>query len=426
MATLSAGAAAAARTSWAWLVKYGPVLLVASETIRLLALLLPNGFNFVDLRVYTDGAARLGRGDLYDFTHVTGDGPLPFTYPPFAAVVLYPWHFLPFPVAAVSWQLLSLAALYLSIRICFQLLRPAGPPPWRLVAVCTVLAMWTEPVRVTLSLGQVNLFLLLAALAAIRSRSWVVSGLLIGTAAGIKLTPAIGGLYFVARRRWGAAAMSAAAFAATVALAYAIDPRQTWRYFTVLLGDANRIGPVGSVWNQSLRGTLSRFAGYDIATGWPWLAACALTAMLAFLAWRALPGGDLLGTMLVMQLLGLMVSPISWLHHFVWLIPLVLWFSCGPVRDRAGARVLASCWAVALAAGPWALGGLEPSLWVIPRPLPVAILHAIYAAGVWATFCWIIATGRPQSGGVILRGGAPALPASARGRGLPADTGSQA
>jgi alpha-1,2-mannosyltransferase len=380
------------RVLWKRFLRMSPALLVASELARLLLMLLPNGFNFVDLRVYAEGAARLSRDDLYDFAHVTGDGPLPFTYPPFAAVVFYPLHFLPFVLTAILWQLLSIAALYLAIRSCFQLLRGPGASaaPRRLAIGWTVLAMWAEPVRVTLDLGQVNLFLLLAALLAARSTRWGISGLLIGVAAGIKLTPAIGGLYLLARRRWAAALWSAAVFVATMGISYAIAAHQTRRYFTTLLGDANRIGPVGSVWNQSLRGTISRFAGHDVATGWPWLAAAGIVAVLAVLAWRTLSSGDLLGAMLMVQLLGLMLSPISWLHHFVWLIPLALWLSYGPEKELAGARVVCGCWLSVLAIGPWALGALEKSVWVIPRPLPVAGLDAVYVAGVIATYCWLI------------------------------------
>ena len=56
-----------------------------------------------------------------------------------------------------------------------------------------------------------------------------------------------------------------------------------------------------------------------------------MTAVLALLAWRAIGGAeDRLGAIVVVQLFGLLASPISWTHHWVWLIPLMIWLLHGP------------------------------------------------------------------------------------------------
>src|SRR5262245_21165278 len=92
-----------------------PWLLLVSIAARLAwTYLVPNGANFVDLHVYVGGAAALDhRGTLYDYVYAdqTPDFPLPFTYPPFAAVVFYPLHLLPFGLVAFAWQLGIIAAL---------------------------------------------------------------------------------------------------------------------------------------------------------------------------------------------------------------------------------------------------------------------------------------------------------------------------
>ncbi|MEU6579640.1 glycosyltransferase 87 family protein [Nocardia sp. NPDC046763] len=115
-----------------------------------------------------------------------------------------------------------------------------------------------------------------------------MSGALVGLAAGVKLTPAVTGLYFTARRQWPAAIGSAVAFAWTIGVTYLLTPKETRRYFGELPGDPHRPLPVGSVINQSLRGALSRLAGHDIGSGLLWKAAVLVTAVLAFFAWRAL------------------------------------------------------------------------------------------------------------------------------------------
>ncbi|MFB7722599.1 mannosyltransferase [Nocardia sp. NPDC056100] len=367
-------------------------------------LLLPNGMNFVDLHVYVDGSANLGSGNLYEYTDAskTPDFPLPFTYPPFAALVFYPLHFLPFSVVAIGWLLATVAALFGVVWIALELMLGKDAlrqQYWRTTAVAwTAVGMWLEPVRTTFDYGQVNVFLVLIAMLAVRSTKWWVSGTLVGAAAGVKLTPAVTGLYFVARRRWLDAAWSAIVFFGTIGLTFAITPDETRKYFTELLGDASRIGPVASSTNQSLRGALSRFLGHDVVSGPVWLVAVLITAVLAVLAWRALVKDDLLGTLVIVQLFGLMVSPISWSHHWIWLIPVILWLVYGPMREVAGARWVAGYWLVTTAIGvPWVLGFFQSSIWTVSRPGILSWLGAVDVIGVLVFYAWVAWAGRSSS-----------------------------
>src|SRR3984957_11778202 len=104
----------------------GPVLLIVSIAARLaLTYLGPNGANFVDLHVYLGGAAALDHpGSLYSYVYSehTPDFPLPFPSPPFAAIVFYPLHLLPFGLVGFLWQVAMMAALYGSVRISQRLL----------------------------------------------------------------------------------------------------------------------------------------------------------------------------------------------------------------------------------------------------------------------------------------------------------------
>ncbi|WP_084528672.1 mannosyltransferase [Nocardia crassostreae] len=367
-------------------------------------LLLPNGMNFVDLHVYVDGSANLGSGHLYDYTDAskTPDFPLPFTYPPFAALVFYPLHFLPFDVVAIAWLLLTVAALFGVVWLALELMlgkEALREPKWRTVAVWwTAVGTWLEPMRTTLDYGQVNVFLVLIAMLAVRSTRWWISGALVGAAAGVKLTPAVTGLYFVARRRWLTAVWSAMVFAGTIGLMYLITPDETRKYFGELLGDATRIGPVGSATNQSLRGAISRLLGHDVGTGPVWIVAVLITAVLAVLAWRALAADDRLGTLLIVQLFGLMASPISWSHHWIWLIPVMLWLLYGPLREAAGARLLAGYWLVTTAVGvPWVLLYAQPDIWTISRPGLLSWLGTVDVIGVLIFYVWVARSGRRNS-----------------------------
>ncbi|MBU8823296.1 mannosyltransferase [Mycolicibacterium goodii] len=381
--------------------RLAPMLLVVSILARLAwTYLVPNGANFVDLHVYVGGADALdGPGALYDYVYAdqTPDFPLPFTYPPFAAIMFYPLHLLPFGVVAFLWQIGIIAALYGVVRVSQRLM---GLQAQRRVAMLwTAVGIWTEPLRSTFDYGQVNVVLVLAVLCAVSSTRWWLSGLLVGLAAGVKLTPAVAGLYFVGARRWGAVVFSAVVFFATVGVSWVVVGGQARRYFTELLGDADRVGPIGTSFNQSWRGGISRILGHDAGFGPLVLVGIAVTAVLALLAWRAIDGAaDRLGGILVVSLFGLVLSPISWTHHWVWLIPLMMWLLHGPLSARRGARVLGRVWlALTLVGVPWLLSFAQPSIWEIGRPWYLAWAGLIYPVATLATLAWM-AVSRRESG----------------------------
>lgn len=404
--TTSATAAVPPRRRIASLLRAAaPALLVASVAARLgWTYLTPHGANFVDLHVYLGGAATINHpGTLYRYVYAdqTPDFPLPFTYPPFAAVVFYPLTLLPFGVVAFAWQLAMMAALYAAIRISQRLIGVApGADGRRLAMVWTAVTIWIEPLRSTFDYGQVNVLLMLAVLGAALTARWWLSGLLVGVAAGIKLTPAIAGVYLAGMRRWAAAAFSFLVFLGTVGVSVLVVGDQARYYFTKLLGDAHRVGPIATSINQSWRGGISRILGHDAGFGPPVLTAIAVTAALAVLAWRALEPSDRLGKLLVVELFGLLLSPISWSHHWVWLVPLMIWAIHGPPRERPGARIVGWGWlALTIVGVPWLLLFAQPTIWQISRPWYLAWAGLAYIVAAVATLVWVAATGRRAGSG---------------------------
>ena len=376
-------------------------MLILSVAARLAwTYLTPTGANFVDLHVYLGGAAAIDHpGTLYSYVYAdqTPDFPLPFTYPPFAAVIFYPLHLLPFGLVAFLWQVATMVALYGAIRISQRLLGFSADQAadQRAAMLWMAVCMWIEPLRSTFDYGQINVFLMLGVLWAVSTTRWWLSGLLVGVAAGIKLTPAISGLYFAGARRWREVVCSAVAFAATVGVSVLVVGDQARYYFTDLLGDARRVGPIATSFNQSWRGAISRILGHDAGFGPLVLAAIAVTAAVAVLAWRALDGSDRLGRLLVVELFGLLFSPISWTHHWVWLVPLMIWAIHGPLRERLGARIVGWGWlALTLIGVPWLLSFAQPTIWQVSRPWYLAWAGLVYALAALATLIWIATTGR--------------------------------
>lgn len=379
-----------------------PMLLFLSAA-ALLTVSIPSPPNVVDLHVYVMGGAALEQPNtLYTFTYSgqspmqgqTPTEPLPFIYPPFAAMLFYPLSLLPFGMTGILWQLAILAAVYGIVRISQLLIRSGDH---RAAMLWTAGLIWLEPVRVCLNMGQLGVFLTLAVLYAVYSRRWWVSGLLVGLATGVKLTPAIAGFYFVGVRRWAAAMSAGLVFVATLAVSALAFPSETRFYFTGLIG--RFAVPVGTAINQSWSGGISRILGHDAGHNALVSAAIIATAALAVPAWRALGASaaprDPLGSLLVVELFGLLASPISWVHHWIWLVPLILWLFCGCWRDKPGARALGWTWVAITALGlPSALALAEPSVWQFSRPWYLAWAGLVYVVAAVVTFGWIAFTGR--------------------------------
>lgn len=375
-------------------IRLAPWLLAASLAFRLIGTTqLPD--MFVDLRVYLAGGAALDHpGTLYQirYTDLLGEQ-LPFIYPPFAAMLFYPLQWLPFPVVAWLWHIGTVACLYGIVRITQRMV---GGGSSRVAMLWTAAGIWLEPIRLLLNYSQVGVFLTFAVLyAAYTSRSWL-AGLLVGLAAGVKITPAITGLYFVLRRRWSTVAFAAAAFFGTVGLSALVAPGETRQFFVDLF---SRV-PVatGTSNNQSWRGTVARILGHDAGHSLLVPLAIGATAVLAIFAWRALGRAghrDELGSLLIIQLFGLMASPISWTHHWVWLVPLMIWLIHGPWRDQPGARALGWVWFALLAVGvPSALSLLQSSPWTFSRPWYLAWAAAVYVPMTLVTLGWMVFVGR--------------------------------
>lgn len=290
--------------------------------------------NLLDVNVYRwGGHAILNSIPLYEGLLIGDDSgryyaPMPFTYPPFSGLVFTPLTQVTPGLMEAGWTALTLGLLYLAIRMCFRALGYRSDRVTAQVAICLALiALSLEPVRTTLWLGQINILLLVLVLAdhlAWRSgRRW--AGIGSGLAAGIKLTPAFFWAHWVLTGRWRMAVASGLAFLGTVAIGFLLIPSDAATYWSGTLFDSQRIAQDATVANQSLRGTIARLAGVEMAPTWVWLIGAVIVAAvgLGVAAWAHRAGHQLLGLTLAGMTMT-MVSPFTWGHHWVWLVPLLV------------------------------------------------------------------------------------------------------
>ncbi len=321
----------------------------------------------IDTAVYRDGgiAVRNRQAMLYalDF----GPAKLPFVYAPFAALVFAAGSGASFATWQVGLTVLTIGLLpvvaYLSLGLAG---RPAGQARAAAAFAIAAAALWLEPVAMTLFFGQINLVLLALVVGdlALPDRT-TGKGTGIGLAAGIKLTPLIFIPYLLFTRRVKAAVVSALTFAVTVGLGFALLPRAS----AVFWGrQFFRPGNHFHLDNQSLNGAILRLSHAGPHAYVYWLVAAVAVGIaglgVAVLASRR--GHELLG-LVACAATGLLVSPVSWSHHYVYVVPALVLAAYGP--RRLGYRILGIALVVGLFG--WWPGpiGYDPKGQLLPRGL---------------------------------------------------------
>jgi alpha-1,2-mannosyltransferase len=293
----------------------------------------------VDLTVYRDGGLIVRHirpyydphsyYPLYDWGGYSSLA-LKFTYTPFAAIVFALVSFIPWTPLWILSVLVNMACLTAALWMTFGGL---GYRDRRVrlgaVLVAAAVTFWLQPVIRTIYLGQVNLVLMAAIMWDLcqpdvtrggKRRWW--KGAATGVAAGIKLVPLIFVPYLLITRKFREAAATVAGFLATVVVGFIVLPHDSskWWLHGAVLADGNRTGFTGWAGNQSLRALVTRLSGSIAAGTTPWILASILAVIAgltaAFLLERS---GYHVPALLATALTGLLVSPISWDHHWVWI-----------------------------------------------------------------------------------------------------------
>lgn len=289
---------------------------------------LDNPHNFFDLKIYMKAMRWWADGHpLYDYMQPDRvQGTLYFTYPPFTALLLWPFAGLKIGATVTLFTALTVLALVVTT---WWLVSPVaarhGLPRWFAAGIAVPLVFAVESTRETITFGQINMLLVTLVLADLlfavpRNSRW--AGVGIGLATALKLYPGIFIVYLLATRRWRAALVASATGAGATLLAAAIAPSDSWRFWTHELWLTDRVGRPDYTGNQSLYGMLSRFTTPDKPNQLLWLVL--VVAVAGYGLWRAARAarsGDELTGLTLTGLVGAMASPITWTHHAYWFIP---------------------------------------------------------------------------------------------------------
>jgi alpha-1,2-mannosyltransferase len=326
----------------------GAWVLLAFSLAALTVLFLVTRIPLGDTLVYrAEGQAVVDGTSLYDF--VTTEWKLPATYPPFAAILFVPTTWIPVIAMKVCFFIGNVGLLALLVRLSWRFAKL----PWRpeLVLVATACAVWLEPVFQTFVYGQINLALACLVLWDLtRPKGALGKGVGLGIAAGIKLTPAIFIVYLLVTGRIRNGLTALASFAATVLFGILVLPAASLDFWTRRMFETDRVGKVWIIDNQSLQGMLAR-AMHTMEPGLVWFASAVVVGLAGlWLARRAVRTGCEEWGIVIVALTMVLVSPISWSHHWVWCLPLLaLLVGERHFRTAAVLAVLFTCrsfWAI--------------------------------------------------------------------------------
>jgi alpha-1,2-mannosyltransferase len=376
------------------------------------------GTYHIDLDVYRlGGRVWLRGGHLYGPLPPTRAGlRLPFTYPPIAAVLLSPLALVPMAAAATVVTAGSIVLAALVLRLFLS--RLAGSPTEWQWAMAWLLpaALFLEPVRSTLGFGQVNVALMaLVTLDCLAAAPCWPRGALTGLAAAVKLTPAAFVLFFLLRRDWRAAVTAAVSFAAVTAVGFVLAGPDSLRYWTGTAIHADQ-GSTAYAGNQCLQAVLAR-AGLDPHTPAGVAAWRALSALVVAAACRgmrhALAASHDCWALSLNAFAALLISPISWSHHWVWSVPALLTLAdLGRRHHHRLAMAAFACGLAVFASAPqwWLPRAAGRELRWAPWQQAIGSSYVLFAALVLLLSAFAVLTPREPRRPVL-----PPIPATYKG-----------
>jgi alpha-1,2-mannosyltransferase len=208
--------------------------------------------------------------------------------------------------------------------------RCGAPRGWKLGLLGIAVVLAVEPIRTTLGYGQVNTILMALVVADLlpdppEHRRRIPQGILIGLAAAIKLTPALFVIFMFLIGKRRAALTAIISFAAFTGIGAILLFRETMVFFGGLSGGDTRTASPLYAGNQSLLGVFFRLGDSSRTTTLLGLAVATVLAVLGCLVaahwWRS---DEQVFAVAIVGLTTCLASPLSWTHHYVWILPMAM------------------------------------------------------------------------------------------------------
>jgi alpha-1,2-mannosyltransferase len=316
---------------WQWPLAVVAIALAAVPVVLRYLVFWPLDQWQVDVEVYREAGVSILTGRPIYAAMTEAPQLLPFTYPPFAALLAMPLAWLPFGVVGWLWTAAQVAATTAIVWYAgWRLIHRTGTLAPLTLALLTVPMLWLHPVSDGIRFGQVNAFMVLACLMDLRNPRpgllrRVPAGVLVGVAMSIKLTPGVFVIHYLVCRRWREAATAVGTAVGVTLGAWVLLPEASFAFWGGALQDPARLGPNFGTSNQSMRGFLLRVGPDGLLGTAIWLVLVVVVGVFGFwLARRLWLRDDSVGEVAVVGLLACLLSPVAWIHHYHWVVVVVL------------------------------------------------------------------------------------------------------
>ena len=277
----------------------------------------------IDLQVYVYAVKDMLAGkDIFATTTPVWN--LYFIYPPIAAILMTPLAFGPY----VFWQVVWTGGLVWAQQSVLK--RCGAPRGWKLGLLGIAVLLAVEPIRTTLGYGQVNTILMALVVADLlpdppERRRRIPQGILIGLAGAIKLTPALFVIFMFLIGKRRAAITAIISFAVFTGIGAILLFRETVVFFSGLSGGDTRTASPLYTGNQSLLGVFFRLGDPSRTTTLLGLAVAGVLAVLGCVVaaswWQS---NEKVFAVAIVGLTTCLASPLSWTHHYVWILPMAM------------------------------------------------------------------------------------------------------
>lgn len=335
-----------------YIVSYGIIIAI----LRILLLKLNIGYAPVDYGVYRSVGSLIFLGESIYIKPPGGiflPPGLPFVYTPFTALILSVFAFFPEPLGIFLWTFLNASAFCTIILLSWH-----GRNKRIILFLLVMFSFFNVSVQHFI-FGQINMILVLMCLYDFlrKENKNIPKGTLIGIAAGIKLTPLLFVAFFIYAKKWKEAIFSIISGLFTIMIGGVFLPCDSYQYFGSKIFNLSSVVDLGENFatsgNSSLQGVVARIWGVR-ENFWVTLISVLVAIWAFWIAREFCKMNDNLAACAVLGITSCLLSPVSWLHHWIWVIPAILWSFTGTHRDR----LFAAVWSVLCLAQSTDLGDL--------------------------------------------------------------------
>lgn len=115
--------------------------------------------------------------------------------------------------------------------------------------------------------------------------------------------------------------------------------------------DPGRAGMLSWIGNQGMPGAVERALGHALSTPTTFLIVAIVAGVGLVVAARAALRSSVVLGLVVVEATEALASPVSWSHHYIWVVLLIAWLALAEDRPRAG---------------PWLAAAVAVLLWAAP------------------------------------------------------------